>query len=370
MDKRERVIFHVDMDSFYASCELAKNPSLKNDPFVVGADPRNGQGRGVVLSCNYPARKFGVRSGMPISRAWKLCPKAKYVFPDFALYQEVSQRVMEILHKFTEKTEQVSIDEAYLDFTDNPLSALKGKQRSDAISLIAAEIKKQIKEKEKITCSIGVSNSKLVSKIASDINKPDGLTVVETSQVKDFLAPLEVGRIPGIGKVTQKILSDSFGIKTIADLANTPLEKLEEKFGRSALWFHRVALGEDESEVVTGYEPVSQSGETTFQEDLADYKEISRAMIDVAKDVHKRVIDDGYTFKNVGIKIRFSEFETHTRSKMLNLPSESLETVLSTSEKLLSEFSSSNRKVRLIGVRLSNLEKKDPNSQKSLMDWS
>ena len=349
---------------------MAKNPELKDSAFIVGADPKQGRGRGVVLAYNYPARKFGVHSGMPISRAWELCPNARYVFPNHKLYGEVSSRVMAIIREFTNKMEQVSIDEAYLDFSGDPAVApLTGEQRRNhAIRSIAAEIKKRIGKKENITCSIGVSNSKIVSKIATDMNKPDGLTIADPSRVKEFLAPLPVGKIPGVGRVSQKILLDSFKIETISDLGKVPLEDLKEKFGRSALWFKNIAEGiDDESEVITDWEPVSQSGETTFDEDESDYEKVSGAMREVAKDVHKRAAE-GYLFRNIGIKIRFAGFETHTRSRTLSAPTDSLDVVNRECEKLLSEFASSGRKVRLIGVRLSSLERK--RSAGNILCWS
>jgi DNA polymerase IV (archaeal DinB-like DNA polymerase) len=368
--KKQRLIFHVDMDSFYASCELAKNPELKDSPFVVGADPKEGKGRGVVLACNYPARKFGIRSGMPISRAWKLCPDAKYVYPDHRLYGEVSRRIMKILRAINEKVEQVSIDEAYLDFSEDPsVASLNGSQRNEGIRSIAGEIKKRIKEQENITCSIGVSNSKVISKIATDVQKPDGLTIVDPEKVKDFLGPLAVSRIPGVGKVTERILVEKFKVKTIDDLAKVPLDTLRDAFGKSAIWLRNVANGVEESRVVTDWEPVSQSGETTFDEDEEDYEKVAKVMREVAEDVHKRVSKDGYSFRGIGIKIRFSGFETHTRSKTLSTPTDSLEAVIRETERQLAEFATSGKRVRLIGVRLSSLEQKNEGGQHTLSEW-
>jgi DNA polymerase IV (DinB-like DNA polymerase) len=370
-DKRQRIIFHVDMDSFYASCELAKNPELADQPFIVGADPKEGEGRGVVLSCNYPARKFGIRSGMPISRAWQLCREAHYILPDHNLYGQVSKRVMKILGQFSPRMEQVSIDEAYLDFTDDPVVAiLSGAERTHAIHFLAQAIKTKVKEKERITCSIGVSNSKIVAKIVTDMNKPDGLTIVETDKVVEFLDPLPVEKIPGVGKKTRELLFSAFNVKTISDLRNTPLELLEKKFGRSAAWFHKVSLGQDESQVITKWEPVSQSSETTFEEDEPNYETVKAVMFEVAKDVHKRILEDNYLFRNVGIKIRFQGFETHTRSCTLPFPSDSLDVILRETGRLLAEFVSSQKSVRLIGVRLASLEKKEKvGAQMSLSAW-
>jgi DNA polymerase IV (archaeal DinB-like DNA polymerase) len=364
-----RVIFHVDMDSFYASCELSRNPDLKSEPFVVGADPREGKGRGVVLACNYVAKKLGLKSGMPISRAWELSPNARYVRPDFELYSKVSGRVMQLLRNFAERTEQVSIDEAYLDVSERLGQILEGAGSEDAaIRQLAGQIKSSVFENEKITCSVGVASSKIVAKIATDVNKPDGLTIVKPEDVVQFLSPLSVSKIPGVGKVTHKILSEKFRVESIADLRKVPAEDLKEAFGRSAFWLLNVANGIDESDVVESWDPVSISGETTFSEDEGDYRKVKEVMDEVAKDVFSRVQSDHYLFKNMGIKIRFTGFETHTRSKSLNAHSVSLDVLLRECEKMLSEFFESERKVRLIGVRVSNLKKLEED-QKTLMDW-
>lgn len=371
--KKQRIIFHVDMDSFYASCELAKRPALKKKPFIVGANPNEGRGRGVVLSCNYPAKSQGIRSGMPISKAWQICPSATYVLPNHQLYGEVSKRVMEILKDFfNPKIEQISIDEAYLDFSDDiGVASLSGEERIRAIRAIANAIRRKVSEQEGITCSIGVSNSKLVSKIATDMNKPDGITIVEPADVKEFLAPLPVEKIPGIGRVTQKTLFEYFRVKTISDLAAVPLDLLQDKFGSSGLWFHNVAEGRDESEVITNWEPVSESAETTFEEDESDYGTVRKVMKEVAEDVYKRTVNDGYLFRSIGIKIRLSGFETHTRSRTLSAPADSLEIMLRECDILLSEFRLTGRKkVRLIGVRLFSLEKKVQESQRTLLEWT
>src|SRR5579875_2583506 len=376
----ERVIFHVDMDSFYASCELSLRPELKDTPFIVGADPKDGKGRGVVIACNYPARKLGVRSALPISKAWELCPQAVYVRPNFDFYGRVSEAVFEIIRQFADRVEQVSIDEAYLDVTGRVASMMmmmmmlsqdhkaNDDQQEYSIRSLASSIKESIREKQGITCSIGVAESKIVAKIATDMNKPDGLTIVKPGKVMDFLAPLPVGRIPGVGKVTEGILNSRFGIRTIADLRGTPIEDLESAFGRNSAWLHNVANGIDRSEVVERWEHVSLSGETTFEQDESDFSKVAKAMYDVAQDVHRRAVSENYTFRNVGIKVRFSGFETHTRSRSLKVPTTSLEILNAECEKLLSEFARSGKKVRLIGVRVSSLER-SAEGQSSLLDW-
>jgi DNA polymerase IV (DinB-like DNA polymerase) len=338
----------------------------------VGADPKDGKGRGVVLACNYPARKFGLHSGMPISRAWQLCPQAHYDSPHFELYEQVSSRVMKIIRPFADKVEQMSIDEAYLEVTNRikTMMADDDDKASVLISIkdLADSIRNNVSAKENITCSIGVADSKIIAKIATDMNKPNGLTIIEPSKALDVLAPLDVARIPGVGSVSQKLLLDRFKVKTISDLRKIPIEDLKESFGKSAMWLINVAKGIDESSVVERWDPVSLSGETTFPEDEADYSKIREVMRQVADEVYHRAVKDGYLFRSVGIKIRFSGFETHTRSKSLVAYTDSLAALNQETERLLSEFDDSGKKVRLIGVKVSNLLKRDE-TQRSLLDW-
>ena len=343
---------------------------MKTEPFVVGADPREGKGRGVVLACNYVAKKQGLKSGMPISRAWELSPQAHYVRPDFEFYGQVSGKVMHVIRNFADLTEQVSIDEAYLDVTGRlkRISGDFGLSEEEAIRRLAGEIKKAVQENQGITCSVGVANSKIIAKIATDMNKPDGLTIVKPNEASSFLAGLPVSRIPGVGKVTQRLLAEKFHVETIAQLRKVPVDDLKDAFGRSAVWMLNVANGIDESEVVESRDPVSISSETTFMEDEGDYSKVREVMEEVAKDVFSRVKEEQYLFRNIGIKIRFTGFETHTRSKSLSAHTVSFQILLRECEKMLAEFYEWERKVRLIGVRVSSLKKKE-DDQKTLMDW-
>ncbi|MDG6907970.1 MAG: DNA polymerase IV [Nitrososphaerota archaeon] len=368
----KRIVFHVDMDSFYASCELSSKPEMRETPFIVGADPKQGKGRGVVVSCSYAARKFGVHSGMPISKSWELCPQATYVRPNFELYEQISFRVMQLLRQFADLVEQVSIDEAYLDVTHRIATVLEDRVEDDELSAIQAladSIRKAVTNQEKITCSIGAAETKIVAKIATDTHKPNGFTVVPPGKVLDFLSPLEVSKIPGVGKVTKRILSEDFGVKTIFDLRKVDPGRLRDRFGRNSIWLQNAANGIDESEVVESWDTLSISGETTFEEDEPDYEKVRRVMRDVAEDVHKRALAEGYLFRNVGIKIRFTGFETHTRSKSLGAYTNSFELLERETEKLLSEFYESEKKVRLVGVRVSSLQKIE-SGQTTLSSWS
>ncbi|MCA9704042.1 MAG: DNA polymerase IV, partial [Methanolinea sp.] len=217
MTEFQRIILHLDMDSFFASVEIREDPGLSGRPVVVGADPREGRGRGVVSTASYEARRFGIHSGMPISRAFIVCPHAVFIRPHFDKYTQTSARIMEIISECTDRWEQVSIDEAYLDMTH-----LETYEEAGAV---AEELRHTIRERERLTCSVGIAPTKLVAKIASDFKKPDGLTIVRPLEVRDFLSPLPVGRIPGIGRVTGTEL-ENLGIQTIGQLAEYDIQTL------------------------------------------------------------------------------------------------------------------------------------------------
>ena len=218
-----RIILHVDLDAFFPSVEVREHPELKGKPVVVGADPKEGKGRGVVSSASYEARKFGIRSALPISRAWKLCPDCVYLRPHFVLYVPASNSVMKILRSHADKFEQGGIDEAYLDISN------KVKDFDEAKEFVKS-LMEEVLEKESLTCSVGVAPNKLVAKIASNFKKPYGLTVVKEDEVKEFLFPLEVRKIPGIGPKTERSLKE-LGIETVADLAPIDREMLTRLFG-------------------------------------------------------------------------------------------------------------------------------------------
>ncbi|TMI56644.1 DNA polymerase IV [Candidatus Bathyarchaeota archaeon] len=223
---RARIILHCDLDAFYPSCEIHRDPSLKGKPLIVGADPKNGKGRGVVTSCSYEARKFGVRSGMPISMAWKLCPQGIFVPPDFELYGETSERVMDIMRGFADIFEQTSIDEAYMDVS-------KRCKTYDDAKVLASNLKQSLKEREGLTVSVGISPSKSISKMASDMQKPDGLTLVQPEEVDKLLEPLPVNKISGVGKKTTEFLQNK-GIETIGQLREVEAKKLTDWFGKDS----------------------------------------------------------------------------------------------------------------------------------------
>jgi DNA polymerase IV (DinB-like DNA polymerase) len=218
-----RVILHVDLDAFFPSVEVREHPELKGKPVVVGADPKEGKGRGVVSSASYEARKFGIRSALPISKAWKLCPDAIYLRPHFELYVKASNNIMNVLKSHADKFEQGGIDEAYLDISNQV-------KDFDEAGVVAKKIMEEVLEKEDLTCSVGVAPNKIIAKIASDYRKPYGMTVVKPEEVKNFLFPLEVRKIPGVGAKTELALME-LKIETVKDLASTKPEKLTRLFG-------------------------------------------------------------------------------------------------------------------------------------------
>jgi DNA polymerase IV (DinB-like DNA polymerase) len=357
MNERDRIILHLDMDHFYTAVEEREHPEYKGKPVVVGADPKEGKGRGVVSTSNYIARKVGIRSGLPISHAWKLCPEAIYLPPNFPLYTKVSNEIMQIVRKYGDKFEQWGLDEAFLD------ASLRVKDYTDAEAL-AKQLKREIKEKEHLTCSIGVGPNKLVAKIASDYHKPDGLTIVKENEAEAFLAPLPARRLLWVGRKTEAKLK-KMGINTIGDLASFDPTVLAEVFGVMGTQMHLMARGIDRSEVEARTEVKSISHETTFEEDTDDAEVVLKALYALATEISKEVKVQKLFFKTITVKLRYENFETHTYSKTLAFMTDRLEDLQNTSIKLLRTYLKQGRKIRLIGVRVSNFVKGE--KQKTLV---
>jgi DNA polymerase IV (DinB-like DNA polymerase) len=349
-----RVIFHIDLDAFYASVEQRENPSLSGIPLIIGADPKGGKGRGVVVACSYEARKRGLHSGQPISRAYRLCPEGVYVRPNLPLYGEVSADVMDRIKRYADKFEQVSIDEAFLDVT-------KRCQTSGGPIEMAKQIKGELKKEEGLTCSIGIAPNKSAAKIASDYQKPDGLTYIDPERVKEFLAPLPVSKISGIGKKTEPRLR-ALGINTIGDLAKYPPRSLYKQFGKSAVWLWAIANAEERVEIQENYEMKSIGAEHTFEVDTDDPSLVDQQVLNLVEYVHKRLIEANMTFRTVGLKIRFTGFETYTREKTLRFANTNKQPILTTVHELAKEFRNRRKKVRLVGVRLSGLAQRSEKS--------
>jgi len=347
MSGKKRIIFHVDMDHFYTAIEEKLNPELKGKPVVVGADPKAGQGRGVVSTCNYEARKFGIRSGMPIARAWRLCPECTYLPVNMQLYVRVSSRVMAILREYAEKFEQWGIDEAFLDVT----ARVKSYDEAEAL---AKEIKNQILAREGLTCSIGVSHNKLLAKIATEVQKPDGLTIVREGETREFLSSLPVRRLLWVGKKTGAKL-ESMGIKTVGELSAYDPSVLTEVFGVMGSQLYLMAHGMDNSEVQERSEIKSIGRDTTFEEDTSDFDLVLGTLDLLAKDVIEEVVENKYLFKTVTIRVRYENFETHTHSKTLPFLTDRLADMTKTARQLIRPYLVPDRKIRLIGVRASSL---------------
>jgi len=357
-----RIIGHLDMDAFFAAIEERDHPELRGRPVVVGADPAGGQGRGVVSTANYPARVYGIHSAMPISQAWKLAEAARrrgrpatvFVRGSHRKYGEVSGRIMAVLHRYAPVVEEASIDEAYFD--------LSFTGAYDRAADLARRIKAAILAQERLTASIGIGPNKMVAKIASDFQKPDGLTVVTAAEAEDFLAPLAVRKIPGIGPKTEQSLARR-GIKTVKDLKRFTPEELRERFGKWGPELYERIRGRHDSPLVTEWEPKSVGEQETFAQDTRDLEFIFSRLWELCRGVWQRFLADGFhTFRTVVVTVRFADFDTYTRSHTRGEPAASLRTLIFEAMKLLMPFldkreNPKRKLVRLIGVRVEKLGK-------------
>ena len=335
-----RSILHVDMDAFYASIEELDHPEYKGKPVIVGADPKRGNGRGVVAACSYEARRFGVRSALPISRAWKLCPEGVYVRPRMQRYVEVSAQVMDVFRRYTDLVEPVSIDEAFLDITGS--ARLLG-----APEQIAAEIKKEIRQTTGLTASVGLAPNKFLAKIASDLRKPDGLVVVP-DDIQGFLRDLPISRLWGVGPKTEQRLRE-MGFQTIGQLTGAPRESLIRSLGRLGEHLFHLSRGKDDRPVVPDWEPKSISSETTFDEDTDDREFLLRTILELSDHVAQRLRKDGYHARKVTLKLRYSNFSTHTKQHSLDNFIQTGEEIAQVARTLFARFPLK-QKIRLIGV--------------------
>ncbi|NOX88165.1 MAG: DNA polymerase IV [Calditrichaeota bacterium] len=354
-----RIILHVDMDAFFAAVEQREHPELKGKPVIVGADPKGGRGRGVVSTCSYEARKFGVHSAMPISQAYRLCPRGIYVRPNGKLYQQVSGEIFEIFYEFTDLVEPVSIDEAFLDVTGSV------RLFGDGVS-IAKKIKKRILEKEQLTASIGVAPNKYLAKIASDLEKPDGLVVVEPDEIETFLWSLDISKLWGAGQKTQQILR-KMGIQTIGDLARFPRDILKSKLGSAGEHFYNLAHGHDNRPVVVREEVKSVSNEHTFPEDTADIDVLRQKLIYLCEKVGYRLRKKQLKGRTIHLKLRYENFSTITRNLTIGKATDRTREIFDIVWDLFEKNYMSGRKVRLLGVGVSGFGEAE-GKQLSLFD--
>jgi DNA polymerase IV (DinB-like DNA polymerase) len=330
----QRVVLHIDLDYFYAQCEENLNPTLRGKPVVVCVYSGRTDESGVVSTCNYEARKYGVRAGIPIAHAKKLLGTADASFlpTNRSHYAEVSDRVMEILETFGDTFEKAGIDEAYLDLTSGTNGDF---HRAESI---AREIKQKVAEQEEITCSVGVAPNKLLAKIASDLNKPNGLTVVRPEEVRSFLGELSVDKIPGVGKKTEEKL-DQLKARTINQLATLDSSVLHEIFG-SALgtYLYKAARGEDNERVEDREQPTQLSRIATLKRDTHDISEILPLLEDLANSATEKLTEKAMTCKTVSILAILGDLSIHSKSRTFDSPTYDTRTIAQTSKDLLEQF--------------------------------
>jgi DNA polymerase-4 len=344
-----RKIIHIDMDAFYASVEQRDNPALRGQPVIVAWQAK----RSVVCAASYEARAFGVRSAMPAVRAERLCPQAVFVAPDFTRYRAVSRSVHEIFERHTDLIEPLSLDEAYLDVTEN-------KTGLPTATLVARTIREQIRQQLNLTASAGVAPNKFLAKLASDRRKPDGLFVIQPEGIDSFLLPLPLSRLPGVGKVTEEKLA-SLGLKTVADLRKMERATLEEHFGRYGVRLYEVARGIDENPVVSDRPTQSISVEDTFEEDVL-LTETELMIRRLAEKLWLASQKEGRVARTVVLKLKTSEFKILTRSHTGSAPPSSSDELIEIVLRLRERVTlGPQQRYRLVGVGLSNFREAEPN---------
>ncbi|MEG9327585.1 DNA polymerase IV [Salinimicrobium catena] len=350
---KQRKIIHVDMDAFYASVEQLDNPGLKGKPIAVGGSSQ----RGVVAAASYEARKFGVKSAMSSVIAKRNCPELIFVKPRFNRYREISNRIKNIFFEYTDLVEPLSLDEAYLDVTEN-------KKGNPSASLIAQEIRQKILDKTGLTASAGISINKFIAKVASDYNKPNGQKTVNPEEVPEFLEALEIRKFYGVGKVTAEKMY-RLGIFTGKDLKEKSREFLDEHFGKNGEYYYQVVRGIHLSEVKPSRIRKSLGAERTFEENISSEVFMLERLENISEEIERRLTKSKVAGKTVTLKIKYSDFTLQTRSKTLNYYISSKELILETAKQLLYQEKMKNS-VRLLGISLSNLntEKVDEKEEK------
>jgi nucleotidyltransferase/DNA polymerase involved in DNA repair len=347
------LILYIDMDSFFASCEIARHPELKGKPLIVGSNPPETKERGVVQACNYEARKYGIHSAMPTTMAYRLCKDAAYIEADNSYYERVSSEIEALLKGYGLRMEMDSIDEAAIEVES------KGK---DSALEIAKGIKNSIKNKFGLPCTVGIAKGKIIAKMACDSAKPDGLIAIDDADVNNFLQGLSVGKIPGVGKKTEEKLA-SLGIKTVKELAKTEPTVLVGALGSFGKELFLIANGNDMSRVVDESPAISVGREKTLEKNANSVEEMSGMISELAHSVIGEVKKKSVAFKSIGVKARYSDFTDRIKSRSLNNYSDSEEILISTAKMLFSELVGK-KPIRKIGVRVSSLSQRK--GQKSL----
>lgn len=341
---QKRKIIHIDMDAFYAAVEQRDNPELRFRPVIVGGDPDS---RGVVATCSYEARRFGIHSAMSCARAYRLCPHAVFVRPRFQAYRAVSAAIREIFHHYTDLVEPLSLDEAYLDVTEN-------KPNIQSATWVAQEIRQKIKVTTELTASAGVSYNKFLAKLASDMQKPDGLTVVTPEQAQSVIDSLPVRRFHGIGRVTEQNMQ-SRGIFTGADLKQRSQEELANLFGKTGDYYYHIARGIDLRPVVPNRLRKSIGKEITLKEDIADRGQMLTILGELAEKVDALLQSKETSGATLTLKVKYADFQIRTRSTTRDVPITSAEEILLLAEKLLDKSVVGAQAVRLLGLTISGL---------------
>jgi DNA polymerase IV len=340
-----RKIIHVDMDAFYASVEQRNNPSLKGKPVIVGGDPHS---RGVVAACSYEARKYGIHSAMASSIAYRLCPHAIFIRGHFDEYSAVSELIHEIFLGYTDLVEPLSLDEAYLDVTENKVHCLSA-------TWIAQEIRKKIFEQTRLTASAGVSYCKFLAKVASDYRKPDGLTVITPDDADEFIDRLPIGKFYGIGKVTEKRMIQ-LGIKTGSDLKKIPRDDLVTLFGRVGDYYYDIAHGQDNRPVEPDYTRKSIGKEITLEQDIDDLGSMAEILKSLAERVSRSLENHETMGRTITLKVKYADFTCISRSITIDEPCDNRDIILMHARNLLSKTEAGIKKVRLLGISISNLD--------------
>ena len=347
-----RSILHLDMDAFFAAVEQRDRPELRGRPVIIGADPKGGRGRGVVSTASYEARRFGVGSALPISQAWRRCPQGVYLQPDMEKYARESERIMEVLRRVSDQVEPVSIDEAFLDVTGSARALGDG-------ATIARRLKDEIRAETQLTASVGVATSKLVAKIASDMQKPDGLVVVPPGTEAAFLAPLPIRRLWGVGTKLEQQLA-TLGVVTVGDLAALDPARLERRLGTHGHDLQQLARGEDEREVAAGpWEAKSLGQEHTYDRDTADPARLRATLLELADGVAARLRKHALRARTITLKYRDEDFHTTTHARTLREPTDSGGALFETAWALFGEVHRG-RRVRLLGIYSSHFGDERP----------
>jgi DNA polymerase-4 len=343
----QRSIIHLDMDAFYASVEQLDHPAYRGKPVVVGADPRGGNGRGVVAACSYEARPFGVRSALPISQAYRLCPQAIYVRPRISRYAEMSDRIFAVLREYTDQVEPLSIDEAFLDVTASQRLHGSGEK-------IGQKLKARIRTDLGLVASIGLAPNKFLAKVASDLGKPDGFIVVSSGKEKEFLDSLPISRLWGVGPKTEARLK-RLGLQTIGQIARMRIEGLETILGNAGRDLWELANGMDDRDVVPEQEAKSIGAESTFDQDTDDREEIRKTILELSDRVGRRLRREGYVAHGVTLKFRDHNFQTLTRACMFPQPTDLGDELFRGASTLLQGVKWAGKRVRLLGVTATRL---------------